>query len=50
MQITLATTEAPLSQWIGKLGELIVYNSALSDSDIAKVEGYLAHKWGLKQP
>ena len=34
-------------QWIGKLGELIVYNSALSDSDIAKVEGYLAHKWGL---
>jgi hypothetical protein len=34
-------------QWIGKLAELIVYNSALSDSDIAKVEGYLAHKWGL---
>ena len=34
-------------QWIGKLGELIVYNSALSDSEIEKVEGYLAHKWGL---
>ena len=34
-------------QWIGKLGELIIYNSDLSDSDIVKVEGYLAHKWGL---
>ncbi|MBV42384.1 MAG: hypothetical protein CL834_05075, partial [Crocinitomicaceae bacterium] len=34
-------------QWIGKLGELIIYNSALSDGDIAKVEGQLAHKWGL---
>jgi hypothetical protein len=34
-------------QWIGKLGELLIYNSALSDSEISKVEGYLAHKWGL---
>ena len=34
-------------QWIGKLGELLIYNSALSDSEIARIEGYLAHKWGL---
>jgi hypothetical protein len=36
-------------QWRGRLGELIIYNSALSDGDIAKVEGYLAHKWGLTE-
>ena len=34
-------------QWIGKLGELIISASALSDSDIETVEGYLAQKWGL---
>ena len=31
----------------GDYGELLIYNSALSDSKISKVEGYLAHKWGL---
>ena len=34
-------------QWIGRLGELIISNTALTDSEIQKVEGYLAHKWGL---
>ena len=34
-------------QWIGRLGELIIFNTALTDSEIQKVEGYLAHKWGL---
>ena len=29
------------------MGELLIYNSALSDSEISKVEGYLAHKWAL---
>ena len=48
MRITLGTTEGPPhANGSENLGELIVYNSALSDSDIAKVEGYLAHKWGL---
>ncbi len=31
----------------GELHELIIYNAPLSDSDREKVEGYLAHKWGL---
>ena len=30
----------------GDLGELLIFNTALSDSDIQKIEGYLAHKWG----
>ena len=35
-------------QWLGDLAELIICDTALSDSDIQKVEGYLAHKWGLQ--
>ena len=31
----------------GKMGEFIILNS-ISSSDREKVEGYLAHKWGLK--
>ena len=34
-------------QWVGKLGELIVYNSALSDHEMAKVESYLSNKWAI---
>ena len=33
--------------WSGDLGELLIFKSALSDADISKIEGYLAHKWGL---
>ncbi|MDG1173560.1 MAG: hypothetical protein P8M67_04610, partial [Opitutales bacterium] len=32
----------------GDLGELLIFNTALSDADIEKIEGYLAHKWGLE--
>ena len=35
------------NQWIGKLGELLIYNSVLSDKQIQQIEGYLANKWGL---
>ena len=31
----------------GDLGELIIFTTALSDKEIEKVEGYLAHKWAL---
>lgn len=32
---------------VGSLAETVVFNAALSSSDLEKVEGYLAHKWGL---
>jgi len=32
----------------GKIAEVIVVNSFLSDEDIQRIEGYLAHKWGLE--
>lgn len=31
----------------GQIGEIILFSSALSDLDRIKMEGYLAHKWGL---
>ena len=33
--------------WKGDLGELLIYNTELNVSNFEKVEGYLAHKWGL---
>ena len=32
-----------------ELGEVIIYDKALSDEDVYKVQGYLAHKWGLTE-
>ena len=34
--------------WNGDIGEILVYNSYLSDSNRQLVEGYLAWKWGLQ--
>jgi hypothetical protein len=34
--------------WKGDLGELLIYNAALSDAEISSIEGYLAHKWGVQ--
>ena len=31
----------------GEVAELIVFDSVLSTSERQKIEGYLAHKWGL---
>ena len=33
--------------WKGDLAELIIYNEELTHFYSQKVEGYLAHKWGL---
>ena len=33
--------------WNGVIGEVLSFSSKLSDTDRKKVEGYLAHKWGL---
>jgi len=48
----LGIGETPIDNWFrtgfkGNLGELILFDSYLDDADIAKVEGYLAHKWNL---
>jgi hypothetical protein len=37
----------PLQGWIGDVGEIVIYNSALSTQQRQQVEGYLAWKWGL---
>ena len=33
--------------WIGVIGEVIAFGEKLSDTNRQKIEGYLAHKWGL---
>jgi hypothetical protein len=33
--------------WIGPIGEIVICDAALSTSDRQKLEGYLAHGWGL---
>jgi len=41
---------SPLSSngqnWNGQIGEIVVYNQAINDSDRQLLEGYLAWKWG----
>jgi hypothetical protein len=34
--------------WCGDLAEVVIFNSALTTIQRQKVEGYLAHKWGLQ--
>jgi len=34
--------------WPGKVGEVIIFNSSLSNTQRQQAEGYLAWKWGLK--
>lgn len=36
------------ADWDGDIAEILVFNEKLSNSNIAKVEGYLAHKYGLE--
>lgn len=38
---------SPSAYWQGDIGEVILYNSALSSGDRVLVETYLANKWGL---
>jgi hypothetical protein len=42
-----ATSSLGTNCLVGKIGEIIVYNTALTTSQRQQVEGYLAHKWGL---
>ncbi len=34
--------------WAGDIAEILVFAAELSEDDHEKVEGYLAHKWGLE--
>ena len=34
-------------EWKGTFGEILAFNSKLSDADRQKIEGYLANKWGI---
>lgn len=46
--ITIGATSHTVSQaFVGTIYEIIVYNTALSTSNLQRVEGYLAQKWGL---
>ena len=43
------TDGSDLYGWFnGKISEILVYNSTLTNSEVEKIEGYLAHKWGLQ--
>lgn len=33
--------------WVGDISEVLLFASALTDSERQQIEGYLAHKWGL---
>ena len=34
--------------WNGLIGEILIFDAILSEADRQKIEGYLAHKWGLE--
>lgn len=36
------------NEYGGHIAEVVSYSGALSDTDLSKLEGYLAHKWGLE--
>jgi hypothetical protein len=44
----LGSSEGAVNFYDGILSELIFFNNSLSVSDVQKVEGYLAWKWGLQ--
>lgn len=44
--IALGATTGQTSPWLGKIGEIIYYASALSSSDRVSVQSYLSAKWG----
>jgi hypothetical protein len=50
-QVSGSTSNPPVTfgtdGWHGEIAEVVLYNSALSGSDITTVETYLATKWGI---
>jgi hypothetical protein len=46
--IGLAQSFGTISQFSGHIAEIILIERAVSDTERQKIEGYLAHKWGLE--
>nr|BDD44692.1 hypothetical protein 22 [Legionellales bacterium] len=44
----IGDTAESTREFPGQIGEVVIVNSVLSDDDINKLEGYLAHKWGFE--
>lgn len=44
----LTTDQTNTSMLSGNIAEVVMYNTSLSNTDRAKIEGYLAWKWGLQ--
>ena len=40
-------SNAGTNGWDGEIGEIIIFNRKLSDSERAQIEGYLRSKWGI---
>jgi hypothetical protein len=40
-------TSSPQYSFDGNIGEILVYNTALTTSERQRIEGYLSQKWGL---
>ena len=34
--------------WVGKIAEVIAFSEIQTPADVRRIEGYLAHKWGLQ--
>lgn len=47
-QIWFGSDSNPTGFWVGDLGEFILCSTELSTDNRQKLEGYLAHKWGLE--
>ncbi len=45
---TIGSINSGNAGWFtGRIGEVVIVQAAVSDTDRQKLEGYLAHKWGL---
>ena len=49
-QVGFRHTNITAANFSGYIGEIVVFNNQLGDTQRQQVEGYLAHKWGLVGP